>query len=111
MWLTEKMRDLTKQSPAGKVADVIGDESFQTDSEYRNVAQVGPWGILWKAPVSAQTILVDTNLGKTSIGAVQSKKALEPGELLLFSQGGAEIYLKNNGEIVLNGQVFAAKKE
>ena len=36
--------------------------------------------------------------------------ALEPGELLLFSQGGARIYLKNSGEVVINGQVFAAEE-
>jgi hypothetical protein len=37
-------------------------------------------------------------------------RGLAAGELILFSSGGAEIYLKNSGEVVINGQVFAAKE-
>ncbi|MCI9552842.1 MAG: hypothetical protein HFE94_04825, partial [Acutalibacter sp.] len=36
--------------------------------------------------------------------------ALEEGEVRLYSAGGAEILLKNNGQVVVNGQVFAPKE-
>ena len=35
---------------------------------------------------------------------------LEEGEVRLYSAGGAEILLKNNGQVVVNGQVFAPKE-
>ena len=31
---------------------------------------------------------------------------LEAGEVRLYSAGGAEILLRNNGQVVINGQVF-----
>ncbi len=34
--------------------------------------------------------------------------SVEPGELSLFSKGNACIYLKNNGEVEINGKVFPA---
>ena len=55
-------------------------------------------------------VLVNSTEGMVCAGAVVEETALEPGELLLFSQGGARIYLKNSGEVVINGQVFAAEE-
>ena len=62
------------------------------------------------APGCGAGLLVNSTEGMVCAGAVVEETALEPGELLLFSQGGARIYLKNSGEVVINGQVFAAEE-
>lgn len=78
--------------------------------EYRDFALAAPWGIAYMPPDAARAVLVNSTEGMVCAGAVVEETALEPGELLLFSQGGARIYLKNSGEVVINGQVFAAEE-
>ena len=36
---------------------------------------------------------------------------LQPGEIQMVASGGAEILLRNNGDVVINGQVFPKPKE
>ena len=55
-------------------------------------------------------MLVLTGSG-VCLGAVLEESGVQPGELKLFSSGGAEIYLKNNGDVVINGQTFAKQGE
>ena len=42
---------------------------------------------------------------------VNDAGTLLPGEVRLFSAGGAEIVLKLDGTVVVNGQVFEKKEE
>ena len=42
--------------------------------------------------------------------AMQASGLLEAGELRLFSRGGAEIILRNDGTVSINGRVFGAKE-
>lgn len=42
---------------------------------------------------------------------VDDAGTLLPGEVRLFSAGGAEIVLKLDGTVVINGQVFEKKEE
>lgn len=44
-------------------------------------------------------------------GVVNDAGTLLPGEVRLFSAGGAEIVLKLDGTVVINGQVFEKKGE
>ena len=43
------------------------------------------------------------------LGAVNDAGGLQPGEVRLFSSGGAEILLRADGAVVINGQVFPGK--
>lgn len=111
MWISRQMIAAGKQRPAGEMAAVTGGESMQGASSYRGVPLAGPWGVAYAPPNGTQSVLVGTGTGTACIGTLTERKNLAPGELLLFSSGGAEIYLKNSGEVVINGQIFAAKKE
>ena len=82
-------------------------ESSAASDVYKR--QVAPWGIAYQPPATARAVLVNSTEGMVCTGAMMEEIDLEPGELLLFSQGGARIYLKNTGEVVINGQVFAAE--
>ncbi len=42
--------------------------------------------------------------------ASAAEGALEQGEVRLYSAGGAEIRLRNDGCVVINGQVFQPKE-
>ncbi len=109
MWISQQMIAAQAKKPAADVARVTGPGSAQGENEYRATPFAGPWGIAYQPPNAAQTVIVSTSAGDTCIGALAEDRGIRPGELMLFSSGGAEIYLKNNGEIEINGQIFKAK--
>lgn len=110
MWISRQMIAAEKRQPAAETAQVTGADALQGANSYRGVPLAGAWGIACAPPAGAQAVLIQTESGAACIGVIMENKNLEPGELLLYSAGGAEIYLKNSGEIVLNGQVFAKKE-
>ena len=109
MWISQQMIGARNSGPQADVASVTGTGTAQGAQEYRSLPFSGPWGIAYRPPNAAQAVVVSTSAGDTCIGTLAQEKGLQPGELMLFSSGGAEIYLKNTGEIVINGQVFEAK--
>lgn len=109
MWISDKIIAAQKNRPAGEVARVTGSAQARGANEYRSLPLAGPWGVAWAPPNAAETVVVATaGGGRACLGAVAEDRGLAPGELKLFSAGGAEIYLKNSGEVVVNGHVFAA---
>lgn len=109
MWLSEKMAEQTQKQPAADLATVTGGSAAQGRSEYRDFSLIAPWGIAYQPPDASRAVLVESTKGMVCAGTVVDDTDLKPGELLLFSEGGACIHLKNSGEVVINGQVFAAK--
>lgn len=110
MWIAQRMIAAKDRRPTAEVAQVTGESTLQGAGVYRGVPTAAPWGVAYCPPNAAQAALVSTENGPACVGVLMEKKTLAPGELLLFSAGGAEIYLKNNGEVVVNGQVFAPKQ-
>ena len=111
MWISKQIIAAQKRQPTAELAEVTGSAVMQGANEYRGVPLSAPWGIAYMPPNTAQAVVVGTNAGNACIGTLIESRGLDSGELMLFSAGGACIYLKNSGEVVINGQVFAAKKE
>lgn len=112
MWLSKKIKanrttteaDLGVTSIAGNGAGVV------TRGEERSLPVFGPGGYAW-IPQNGDTVLVirgGTGGEERCVGGAQQKTAvsgMQPGEVYLYSAGGASIYLKNNGSLVLSGAV------
>jgi len=111
MWITQRMISAQTSKPAAQMAKVTGSAQAQGANEYRSLPFAGPWGIAYQPPNAAQAVIVSTSAGDTCIGTLAADRGLQPGELLLYSSGGAEIYLKNNGDVVINGHVFQREAE
>lgn len=106
MWITQRMIASQSKKPIAELAKMTGGTDAQGVNEYRELPFAGPWGIAYQPPNAAQAVIVATSAGDACIGTLAADRGLKPGELLLYSSGGAELYLKNNGDIVINGQVF-----
>ncbi|MCI1965724.1 MAG: hypothetical protein LKJ17_06295 [Oscillospiraceae bacterium] len=106
MWISQKIIASQAVKPSADLARMTGSAAAQGRNEYRGLPFAGPWGIAYQPPNAAQAVIVTTSAGDTCIGTLAADRQLKPGELLLYSSGGAELYLKNNGDIVINGQVF-----
>jgi phage gp45-like len=53
-------------------------------------------------------VVVPLRDGEAALDVTECRLPLAPGELALYSQGGASVVLKNNGDVVINGKVFSA---
>lgn len=109
MWINEYMsgRSFQKGSAAaGEVrASSNGSVSVSATSDYRGVPTAAPAGIAYVPAVGSQAIVAPCEGGAVCLGVIaDSPQTLEPGELMLYSAGGARIVLKNDGRVLINGR-------
>lgn len=78
--------------------------SVHTDMERRAPELAVPYGVAVCMPQGEQVIMLPES--GVCLGAVNRAEGLLPGEVRLFSAGGAEIRLCADGSVVINGQVF-----
>ncbi len=109
MWISQKMGVLGQtgvQTQLGEVSNSTGGITVQAVGEYSNIPIASPWGITYLPPKGTKVLVLESSETILCTGAVMDTTGLAAGELKLTSVGGACIYLKNNGEVVINGQVF-----
>jgi hypothetical protein len=107
MWLTSYIAKNKEAVPSvGQVAENSQESlSFNGSSLYKNVQMVAPFGISYCPDNNTEGFLLPVENENVMLG-VKAKidSSLEPGELLLYSSGGARILLKNNGKVYINGK-------
>ncbi len=107
MWMAKQIARTEKKSPAADLSQVAAKETIRPGT-VSELLFCSPPGISYKASAYARGILLDTSVGTVCPGTLMENQNIEEGELYLFSQGGAYIYLKNNGEVEINGQIIPA---
>lgn len=104
MWLTRRLfRGDGARVRCGLVSGE-GAVDIQGESEYRAPEQVLPYGVSSRACQGDRAVMLDGYCAGVPCG---TDSRLEPGEVRLYSAGGAEILLKRDGTVVINGQEFA----
>ena len=71
-------------------------------------ALAAPFGITYVPPKGTKVVLLEEEDTVLCTGAISESINLSEGELMLRSSGGAYIYLKNNGDIVINGRSISS---
>ena len=114
MWLSKKLAQNEMQNTASARSGTVTVEGTETavyaDGEERDAAVVSPRGFFWR-PMNGEKVLVIKggicNEETFIVGAVQENDEIDAGEVRITSaRGGAEIVLKNNGRVDINGSVF-----
>lgn len=94
-------------SALGEITSTGSSVSVEGVGELRQLPIVSPWGV-YSVPPTGETAEVIKNYGRDKeavyIGVVQPPRDIQPGELFLYSHGGANIHLRNDGAIVFNGR-------
>lgn len=110
MWLIDYV---TKNSIPSSLAEkgsvkgaCDGQVQVKASSDYRNLPIVAPYGIAYVPTAGENTVVVSANGENVCMGVVAPKEDLQPGELMLFSSGGASLVLKNDGGVYINGERF-----
>lgn len=115
MWLSKKLTQHEMQNTASAQSGTVTVEGAEaavyTSGEDRDVKVVSPRGFFWK-PKNGEKVLVIKGgvFGEEAyiVGAVQDKDGgLAAGEVRIANaRGDAEIVLRNNGRIDINGNLF-----
>ncbi|MBQ3929288.1 MAG: hypothetical protein II711_04265 [Clostridia bacterium] len=71
-------------------------------------ALAAPGGMMYIPSNDSDAVVMNTESGRMCIGVKipDNTYALKPGELLLYSEGGAMIELRNDGKVIINGREF-----
>ena len=107
MWLTRKLFEGSGvRLHSGRVEEA-GGFSVQGESLFKEPEQLLPYGLVSVAEAGKQAVMLDGYCAGVA-GATDS--GLQAGETRLYSAGGAEICLLNDGRVVINGQAFGPKE-
>lgn len=109
------IKDIPRQEAPACIAQVSYSDSggfgAVGESEISGTLVFAPRGIAYKPCVGDSVLLLPVQGADACAGALTSSAGLSPGELRLSSSGGAQILLKQNGDIVLNGVTITSGGE
>lgn len=111
MWISKKMRPAppTADADLGVTTIAGGQAGVLTRGEVRSLPVYGPGGYLWMPQNGAEVLVIKGGPGgqeQCVAGMRQGapEASMQPGEVLIRS-GGASIYLKADGSLLLRGRV------
>ena len=102
-WISRRLDGRTAPGARTGVVTTGGPAlTVRTDMERRAPAVAVPFGMAVCVPQGEKVVMLPES-------GVCLAGDLQPGEVRLFSSGGAEILLRADGAVVINGQVFPGK--
>lgn len=105
MWLIDYITKNSLNPPSAVKGDVNeGGSSVLSSGEHRSLGRCTPYGLISIPPRGECAVVLPLDEGEVNLGVLAGDTALEEGELMLFSKGGASIVLKNNGKVLVNGR-------
>jgi phage gp45-like len=109
MWITSYISKDKEKSPSfGEVSkSSVSTINFNGSSILNDVNIVAPFGISYCPVSNSEGVVVPVQESTFMLGVKAGiDDSLEPGELLLYSKGGASILLKNDGKVYVNGKAI-----
>lgn len=110
MWLLSYMTRNSMEKPSaerGNLSRGAEGNVVRASGEHKAFAQCLPYGVYSVAPAGSRMVVIPLSDGEAALDVNEHHAELEPGELALYSKGGASVVLKNSGDVLINGQVFA----
>ena len=108
MWLSRNFK-ISEQNAAEAGVVTLSENGVteaNSSSPSRNANCYAPYGYSSRIPVGEEVLVVNGASGAAVAGSKMSESGLEQGEILIKSQGGASILLKNDGSVVINSLVI-----
>ncbi len=109
MWINEYMTGRSFSAAGASAGEIRsannGNVSVSATRDYGALPLIAPAGIAYVPVAGAPTVVMEGAGGAVCLGvAVMPQEELQPGELMLYSAGGASIVLKNSGKVLINGR-------
>lgn len=112
MWLSKRISKNQSAHVAENARLTISDSTHSEASgsaTARNVVFYAPYGYCCHPPTGADMLVLPSASGQATVGIKMPDVPLEQGEVMISSLGGANIFLKNDGRVVINGLVIDSK--
>lgn len=109
MWLLDYVTKNSFSKADASVGDVTKSGksvAVNASLEHRDMPVVAPYGVVYIPPLNEKSVVLPTEKYTACIGVIAPQVDLEPGELMLYSKGGASIVLKNSGQVLINGKAY-----
>lgn len=107
MWIAENLSKNSINKPTAESGNVvvseIGKNAMIASGVHRGFNFATPYGIFSIPPVQEKAVILPLADTEVCVGVISEISTVEPGEILLKSKGGAEVYLKNDGSVYING--------
>ena len=109
MWINEYMTGRSFSAEGASAGEIRaannGGVSVSSTRDYGSLPLIAPAGIAYVPVAGASAVVMEGAGGAVCLGVVAAEKPeLKPGELMLYSAGGASIVLKNDGKVLINGR-------
>lgn len=108
MWLSKKFNN--PYFSVSEVGTVTISENATIDAlstvSSKEVQNYSPYGYSFSVPTGEEVLLVNSSLGTVGAGIKMKNKNLSSGEVSISSMGGANIVLKQDGTVNINGLVI-----
>ena len=109
MWISDIITNNSKERPAPEKGMVNmnadGTVQIHASSDFGRAVLAAPYGIVYSPPGGESSVVMNAGGESVCLGMICPKNDLQPGELRLFSAGGATLELKNDGKVYINGRV------
>lgn len=105
MWLSKRNRQEKPVYTSGTVSIEGENCAVAGFTESRGAEVFAPGGYIWK-PALGDSVLVFKDGSADIIGKKCPEADIQPGEVCIKSLGGAEIYLRNDGTVIISGNVI-----
>lgn len=111
MWLLDYVTKNSILPPQGETGNIRsfseGKAQVKGSSDFQQLPVVVPYGIAYVPTSGCKTAVVPLMGSQVSMGIVdEANHNLQPGEIMLYSAGGAKLELKNDGNVYINGVKF-----
>ena len=112
MWLSEKTAasgmEPERVAEIGKVTLEGSEPGILADCEVRTLSSLGPGGYYWNAEVGREAMLIRAADGTRVVAGDIHDRApieIEPGEVYIGIKDGTYMHVKNDGHILLFGNI------
>lgn len=108
MWLLDYITGNKNSKNSAESGEVTysnsEDMGVVSSNNFQSIKQVFPYGVVSVLPEGESAVVLPLKDNRLCLGTLPDNKELEPGELLLYSKGGASILLSNDGKVYINGK-------
>ena len=108
MWLSKRFSNAEKITAESGTVSVGGGSVIKTASTIQSeeVQNYAPYGYSAYAPDGEEILLINSAGATAGAGTKMKNENLSAGEIAITSIGGAKLFLKQNGDVEINGFVF-----
>lgn len=111
MWIADYITQSSLKPRAAEQGEIKGSldglVEVSASSSFSKIPVVSPYGVAFVPPAGEKAVVINSNGSPACLGTINQANGLLPGELLLFSKGGASIRLCNDGKVYINGREFS----